>query len=96
MVGQASKHITVADLKTDHVGPLLKEAIDEINHVQGELPEKERVNKEFLDALSSTKRKLKLVEEDRNNLKKKGIKLMTALQKVNKEKRKNEEAHDKV
>ena len=56
MVGQASKHITVADLKTDHVGPSLQEAIDEINHAQRELPEKERVNKQFLDALMSTKK----------------------------------------
>ena len=58
MVGQASKHLTVADLKTDHVGPLLKEAIDEINHVQKELPEKERVNKEMSDALTLTTQKL--------------------------------------
>ena len=96
MVGQVSKHITVADLKTDHVGPLLKAAIEEINHVQGELSEKERTNKEFLDALASTKRKLELVEEDGNDLKKEGIQLMTALQKVNEEKRKNEEAQEKV
>ena len=64
MVGQASKHLTVADLKTDHVGPLLKEVIDEINHVQEEVPEKERVNKEFLDALTLTTRKLNTVKED--------------------------------
>ena len=74
MVGQASKHLTVADLKTDHARPLLKEAIDEINHVQEELPEKERVNKEFLDALTLTTRKLNSVEEDGNTLEKKGIK----------------------
>ena len=96
MVGQASKHIAVADLKTDHVGPLLKVAIEEINHVQGESPEKERTNKEFQDALASTKRKLELVEEDGNNLKKRGIQLMTALQKINKEKKRNEEAQNKV
>ena len=91
MVGQASKHITVADLKTDLVRPSLQEAIDEINHAQRELPEKEQVNKQFLDALTLTKRKLELVEEDGNNLKKRGIQLMTALQKVNEEKRKNEQ-----
>ena len=70
MVGQASKHITVADLKTDHVGPSLKAVIEEISHVQGELPKKERTNKEFLYALALTKRKLELVEEDGNDLKK--------------------------
>ena len=39
---------------------------------------------------------MELAEEEGNNLKKKGIKLMTTLQEVNKEKRKNDEAQDKV
>ena len=96
MVGQASKHITVADLKTDLVRPSLQEAIDEINHAQRELPEKEQVNKEFLDALTLTTQELNSVEEDGNTLKKKGMKLMTALQKINEEKKKNEEAQNKM
>ena len=56
MVGQASKHLTVADLKTDHVGRLLREAMDKIKHVQEELPEKEKANKEISDILKSTTR----------------------------------------
>ena len=96
MPGQGSRHITVADLKTDHVGPLLKALINKINQAQRELPEKERTNKKSLDALTATKWKLELTEETRNELKKRGIKLMTELQKVNKEKKKNEEAQTKV
>ena len=56
MVGQASKHLTVADLKTDCVQLSLKEAMDEIKHVQEELPEKEKANKEISDILKSTTR----------------------------------------
>ena len=96
MPGQASRHIIVADLKTDHVGPSLDAVIDEINQAQKELPEKERTNKKSLDALAATKRKLDLSEETGNELKKRGIKLMTELQKVNKEKKEHEEAQAKV
>ena len=69
MPGQGSRHITVADLKTDHVGPSLKAAIDEINQAQRELLEKERTNKESSDALAATKRKSELTEEKGNELK---------------------------
>ena len=44
MVGQASKHLTVADLKTDHVGLSLREATDEIKQVQEELQRTENNN----------------------------------------------------
>ena len=96
MPGQGSRHITVADLKTDHIGPSLDAVIDEINQAQKELPEKERTNKNSLDALAASKRKLDLSEETGNKLEKRGIQLMTDLQKVNKEKKKNEEAKAKV
>ena len=96
MVGQASKHITVADLKTDHVGPWLKVANKEINYVQGELPEKERTNKELLDALALTKQKLEPAEKNGNDLKKRGIQLMADLQKVNEEKKKNDKEQERV
>ena len=96
MPGQGSRRITIADLKTDHVGPLLDAVIDNINQAQRELPEKERTNKKSSDALAATKRKLDLTEETGNELKKRGIKLMTKLQKVNKEEKKNEEAQAKV
>ena len=42
MPGQGSRNITVADLKPDHVGPLLDAVIDEINQAKRELPERER------------------------------------------------------
>ena len=96
MVGQASKHLTVADLKTDHVGPSLKEAINEIKHLQEELPEKEKVNEEYAAALKSETLKLNTVKENRDTLTKKGIKLMTALQTNKDRKKKNEEAQNEV
>ena len=96
MPGQASRHITVADLKTDHIGPSLDAVIDDINQAQKELPEKERTNKNSLDALAASKRKLDLSEETGNKLKKRGIQLMTDLQKVNKEKKEHEVAEAKV
>ena len=69
MPGQASRHIIVADLKTDHIGPLLDAVIDDINQAQRELPEKERTNKNSPDALAVSKRKLDLSEETGNKLK---------------------------
>ena len=79
MPGQGSRHITVADLKTDHVGPSLDAVIDEINQAQRELPEKERTNEKLSDALATTKRKWDLAEETGNELTRKGIKLMAEL-----------------
>ena len=96
MPGQGSRHITVADLKTDHVGPSLDAVIDEINQAQRELPEKERTNKRLSDELATSKRKWDLAEETGNELTRKGIKLMADLQKLNKEKKEHEEAQAKV
>ena len=96
MPGQGSRHITVAELKTDHIGPLLDAVIDDINQAQRELPEKERTNTKSLEAFAASKRKLDLSEETGNKLKKRGIQLMTDLQKVNKEKKEHEVAEAKV
>ena len=83
-------------MKKDHVGLLLKEAMTEIKHVLEELPEKEKVNEEYAAALKSETLKLNTVKENRDTLTKKGIKLMTALQKNKDTKKKNEAAQNKV
>ena len=64
MVAQASKHLTVVDLKTDHVRPLLKDAMNEIKQAQEELPEKEKINKDFAEALKLTTMRLNTVKEN--------------------------------
>ena len=96
MPGQGSRHITVADLKADHVGPSLDAVIDEINQAERELPEKERNNKRLSDEFATSKRKWDLAEATRNELTRKGIELMAELQKLNKEKERHEEAQAKV
>ena len=57
MPGQGSRHITVADLKADHVGPSLSAVIDRINQAERELPEKERNNKRLSNEFAASKRK---------------------------------------
>lgn len=70
--------------------------MDEIKHMQEKLAEKEKVNKEFSNALKSTTGKLNTVKEDRDTLTKKGIKLIAALQRNKDAKKKNEEAQNEV
>ena len=96
MVCQASKHLTVTDLKTYHVRLSLKDTMNEIKQAQEKLPEKEKINKEFADALKSTTLKLNTVKENRDTLTKKGIKLLADLQKNKEAKKKNEEAQNEV
>ena len=96
MPGQGSRHITVADLKADHVGPSLDAVIDEINQAERELPEKERNNKRLSDEFATSKRKWDLAEATGNELTRKGVKLMAELQKLNKEKKEHEEAQAKL
>ena len=57
MPGQGSRHITVADLKADHVGPSLGAVIDKINQAERVLPEKERNNERLSNEFASSKRK---------------------------------------
>ena len=96
MPGQASRHITVADLKTDHIGPLLHAAINDIDQAHKELPKKKRSSKESSDALTTSKRKLDLADEAVSKLKKRGIELMAELQKVNKATKEHEETQAEV
>ena len=96
MPGQGSRHIIVADLKPDHVGPSLDAVIDEINQAERELPEKERNNKRLSDEFTTSKRKWDLGEATGKALARKGVKLIAELQKLNKEKKKHKEAQAKV
>ena len=88
MPGQGSRHITVADLKADRVGPSLDAVIDEINQVERELPEKERNNERLSNEFAKSKRKWDSAAATGDELAKKGITLMAELQKLNKEKKK--------
>ena len=96
MPGQASRHITVADLKTDRVGPQLDAVIVEINQVERELPEKESNNERLSNEFAKSKRKWDLATATGDEMAKKGIKLMTELQKLNEEKKKHEEIQAKL
>ena len=96
MPGQGSRHITVADLKADHVGPSLGAVIDKINQAERVLPEKERNNERLSNEFATSKRKWDLAAATGDELTKRGIKLMAELQQLNKEKRKHEEAQAKV
>ena len=96
MPGQGSRHITVADLKADHVGPSLGAVIDKINQAERVLPEKERNNKRLSNEFAASKRKWDSAAATGDELTKRGIKLMAELQQLNREKRKHEEAQAKV
>ena len=96
MPGQGSRHITVADLKADRVGPSLDAVIDEINQVERELPEKESNNERLSNKFAKSKRKWDSAAATGDELTKRGIKLMTELQQLNKEKKKHEEAQAKL
>ena len=73
MPGQASRHITVADLKTDHIGPSLHAVVDDIDQAHKELPKKKRASKESSDALAASKRKLDLSDEAVRKLKREAL-----------------------
>ena len=96
MPGQGSRHITVADLKADRVGPSLDAVIDKINQVERELPEKESNNERLSNKFAKSKRKWDSAAATGDELTKRGIKLMTELQQLNKEKKKHEEAQAKL
>ena len=96
MPGQASRHITIADLKADHIGPSLHAVNNEIDQAIKELPEKEKASKESSDALAASKRKLDSSGDALKKLKRKGTELMKELQQVNKEMKEREETQTEV
>ena len=96
MPGQASRHITIADLKADHIGPSLHAVNNEIDQAIKELPEKEKASKESSDVLAASKRKLDSSGDALKKLKRKGTELMKELQQVNKEMKEREETQTEV